>query len=350
MTFTTPDLLDLNVPVRHDRFVYELWDASHQRIGELDVSIDQAPSVSVNTQSTAMRSMSGLTLIGSDLSYIDPLRDRVAPFMVLQNGERFPLGVYMFGQQNIAAYSWGAISTPEMIDESFLIDQPLDTTASLPVGGSCVDFIISLLGPLQLPAIMIEASDRAAASPLVYRPGSSRLAAVTAAGNLLGCFNPFFDNAGRFRFKLPPAVDATPNHQYPWGSRVIDGTTKLSSAAYKLPNRFVVASDNTDEPLIGIYDLPASAPHSREATGRTIVTTRTMQGLATKDAADEAAYLDALTYNTPYDSIEFDSTIDPRHGVFDTLAVNGESYLETAWSITCKSGGTMRHQGSRLWR
>lgn len=350
MTFTTPALLDLEVPVRSDAFDFRVYDAQHNDIGTVEVSETAQPTISVNTQNTAVRSCSGLTIVAADLSELDPLRQRIAPFLVLQNGERFPLGVLMFGQDNRAPFSWGVKATPELSDESFLVDQPLDATMSLPQGGSVVDMVTVLLGPVGLPAVVIEAGDQAASSSLVWRVGTSRMSALQACAGLLGCFNPFFDNAGAFRFKLPPAPGSSTDHQYPWGSRVIDDTTVTASTAYKIPNRFVVIGDNADTPIVGVYDLPDSAPHSAAHNGgRIVTTTRNMQGLTDQSAANAAAYLDALTYNTPYETIDFAATADPRHDVYDSMTVRGVDYLETGWSLDCANGGEHHHTGARLW-
>ena len=363
---TSDDILDLNgINVRADRFVFDLLDQFHTRIGTLDVGESTAPTITVNTTRSATRALTNMLLYLSDLDDIDPIRDRVAPALILQNGDRWPLGVYMFGQDNESPFSWGdtihkqprksigrsRAKTPELVDETFLVDQPLDYTASANVGDSIIGLINQLLAPVVLPTVVIEAVDQAATSPLAYRVGTGRYAALAALAGLLGCYPPFFDNAGNFIFKQAPApTDLSVDHTYSAGGRILDGTTTISSTAYRAPNRYQVIGDDPAAPVVGIYDLPASAPHSQAQTGRIVTTSRNMQGLASVDIANVAAYVDALTDHNTYGTVAFSSTADPRHDTYDRVDVLGVRYLETGWTLECRSGGAMTHQGTQLWQ
>jgi hypothetical protein len=348
----TDEILDLGVSVRADRFEFDLLNLQHEKVGTLDVSQTSAPTVTVDTTRQATRALTSLTLLrAADLAEIDPIRHRVQPSIVLQNGERFSLGIYMFGQQNTTPYSWGNTLTPELVDETFLLDRALETTATLPTGGSLIGLIADLLAPIYLPSgTIIEASDQASTSPLMYRVGSGRYSALAATAALLGCYPPFFDNQGVLRFKAAPApADLSVDHTYALGSRIIDGTLTTSSTAYRAPNRYMVIGDDPTSPVRGIYDLPPAAPHSAAQTGYIVITQRNMQGLADQTVADLAAYVDALTDRTTYQTITFSSTADPRHDTYNTMSVLGIRYLETGWSLQCTPGGVMTHQGTVLW-
>lgn len=348
---STDDILNLVIPNRSDRFEFDLLDQTHTKIGTVTVDQTAAPTVTVNTTQNATRALTSLAISGTDLSQIDPIRNRIQPWMILQNGDRFPLGIYMFGQDNDTQHSWGTTKTPELVDETFRVDRALDSTATLPTGGSIISLINTLLAPIGLVQIVIEAADQACSSPLLYRVGSGRYAALAALASLLGCYPPFFDNAGAFRFKVAPSpTDTTINDTYALGGRIIADTIVTSSTAYRAPNRYQVIGDNVDTPVVGIYDLPASAPHSAAQTGEIVTTTRNMQGLSDQNIANVAAYVDALTDRTTYRTIAFSSTADPRHDTYDLMNVLGDRYLETGWSLQCSNGGVMTHQGNILWQ
>jgi hypothetical protein len=360
---TTADLLDLRVPVRADRFVFELLDAAHNLIGQLDVGEDQPPVISVDTSRAAVRSVSNFEVYDSDLVQIDTVHERVRPVMILQNGDRFPLGICMFGQDNRDPIGVGTALggqaapqsrhrlTPELFDETFIVDRQLDTTYSAATGDSIVGLIRQLLAPIPLAgSVVIEAADQPARSPLVYRVGTGRVAALTALAGLLGCYPPFFDNAGDYRFKVAPTPGAADvDLIYELNGRIISGSVLTSSTVYRAPNRYIVIGDDPTVPTVGVYDLPPGAPHSAAALGYVTTTSRNMQGLANQAIADQAAYVDALTDRTPYGSVVFDGTADPRHDTYNLLQVLGVRYLETAWRLACVSGGVMSHSATTLW-
>lgn len=346
------DILDFTIPVRADRFEFDLLDATHNKIGTLDVEEGSNPSVAVNTAQNATRALTNLAVSGADLSQIDVLRDRVQPVMILQNGNRYELGVLMFGQDNNTEHSWGATKTPELVDETFVVDRALDATATASTGDSIIGLISALLAPISLPGgIIIEAADQAASSPLLYRVGTGRYTALTALASLLGCYPPHFDNHGALRFKPAPApTSANVDHVYDLGGRIHADTIVTSSTAYRAPNRYQVIGDNPTTPVVGTYDLPPSAPHSAaQRDGLIVTTSRNMQGLADQTIADLAAYVDALTDRTPYATVAFTSTADPRHDTYDTISILGVRYLETGWTLQCTPGGPMTHTGTALW-
>lgn len=347
---TTDDILDGLLPVRADSFEFELIDVAGIHLGYLDVGSDVAATMRFDTARTSFRTLSGVEVFRADLSQIDVEHERLKVTMILQNGARFPLGILMFGQDNRAPASWGTKFTPELFDEVFLIDQDLDTTVSAPIGASVYDLIIVLLAPFKYE-ILVDLPDVNVAAPLVFQVGSSRYAALKAAAGLLGCFAPYFDNEHRFRFKSARlSGDTTVDHTYRSGLRIIEEQMQLQNSSYKAPNRYIVANGDPVNPVVGIYDLPPSAPHSAfSRDGRIVTTSRTAQGLLTTEAARQAAYVDAITDRTSYGRITFAATADPRHDGFDTMDIIGTRYLETAWTLELVSGGLHTHEGTQLW-
>lgn len=350
----TADILGLTgVGVRADGFVYELLDTQHNFIGRLKVSETSAPTVENNTTRSVFRTCTGLTVLdgnqGDDGSYvrlanIDPLRSRLRVSMVLQNGEAFPLGVFMFGQDTRKPFSWGTEWTPELFDETFVVDDPLDKTYGLAPGDSILTLVNTLVLQCNLPSVDFSAvTDAHAASAVTYAAGSSRNQALIALLGLLGAFPPYFSNDGTYTAKQAPSSDQGPAFVFASNTTVLDGTTTSTSQLYRAPNRYQVIGSDPSGAWIGTYDLPASAANSFANTGNVVTSSTTMQGVPSVAVANLAAYINALTDRNNYISAACSTTADPRHDTFDIVSLFGVVLLETAWTIQCSSGGPMVH-------
>lgn len=355
MTFVTTELLDLTgTAVRADSFAFELLDSSHNFIGNLKVSETSAPTVENNTTRSVFRTCQGLTVLDGDvgddgmyvrLAEIVPRRSRVRVLMILQNGERFPLGIFMFGADNRKPFSWGTQWTPELFDETFIVDDPLDLTYSLAPGDSILTLVNLLVAQCNLAAVDLSGVvDGRASSAVSYQAGSSRNQALIALFAMLGYYPPFFDNAGTYTAKAAPSSGTGPDHVYGAGGRVIDGSVTTTDSSYRAPNRYQVIGSAPSGSFVGTYDLPNSAANSYANTGDRVVSSVTMQGVPSTDVANLAAYIQALTDRNNYVQASFASTADPRHDTFDLVSLYGQQLQETSWSIVCTSGGLMQHQ------
>jgi hypothetical protein len=337
---------------RADDFSFELLGPGRASLGFLNVVADtQTPSVQLDTTRTSFRLMNGVEVVATDLSQIDLFNDRVRPWMTLQNGSRYPLGVFMFGEQVENPYSWGTVWTPSLFDETFIVDQAMSRPVSLPIDSSVLKLYQQLTDELNLPDVSYSVEDVQATSPVTWKVGESRYVILKALATLLGCFPPHFTNAGTFMLRTFPAVgDTSVDHVYDVGTRILDGTSQIVSDAYLAPNQWIVIGDSTTTPIIGIYNLPDSAPAS--AANRGFVVTAppiSLPGLKYAPWADVIARNAALTDTTAYGKGKFEGTADPRHEVFDTISLFGLRYLETGWQLQCTSGGTHQHSMQRIY-
>lgn len=343
---TSAELLDLSgIGVRDDTFSYELLDGSRNVIGTLDVDSATSVVVRMDTSRSVFRTCTGVSIPQATRQAVDIFRDRLRVSVVLQNGDRWPLGVFMFGDDTHAPRSWGDLWTPTLFDETFIVDQGLPYTVSRPPGASMLGLLHELIDPLHLPDVNIDSvPDTTNADVVIYQAGSSRNKAAVAVAGLLGCFPPFFDNAGTYTLKTPAPVGANPDHVYDLGGHVVEGTPKTTSSIYRAPNQWIVTSGNPSGSLVGIYNLPDSAPNSFANTGRTVQAQPvTMQGLSTQQLVDIAAYITALRDRNVYTQAQFASTLDPRHDTFDLVSLYGQSYQETAWEATLAPGANHTH-------
>lgn len=341
---------------RSDAFLYRILNTDRSPLAEaVDVVASPAPTVGLDTsRATGMRTMSGVTILSPPTDLIVP-RARIQPLLALQNGSLYSLGVLMFGQDTRNLYTGGNIWVPELFDENFLLDQSLPATASRPAGSSVLEFFDALagavLGPLGVP-VSYTVADVACATPLAYKVGTSRNAALRALAALLGALPPFFDNNGVYTLKGPPNPTDAPDHIYTPGTRVFDGTVSTTDSSYKAPNRYiVVGGDVSGVAIRGVFDIPDSAPHSYAQTGRRVTAPpHTVSGVTDNDLATQIAYVDAITDRTTYTTASFAAAADPRHDAFDSVSLYGDLYLETAWSISCESGGPHSHSLTRVWQ
>lgn len=343
------------VPVRYDRFTFTLLDKNGRDAGAIPLAEDAAPTLQIDVDRTTVRSVSGLTIYRTTLMAIDVETERLAIGMTLQNGEAIPLGVYMFGEDHQGLASYGSAETPDVFDETFLLDQPLDVTVAAPVGASVYDLIAVLLEPFPEfntadGTLIVEPPDVAVASPQTFLVGSSRYAALKICADLLGAFPPTWDNRHRLLFKSSgTSGDTHVDFTYDAGSIILDESPKFSSSTYKVPNRFIVVGSDPGTPVVGVYDLPDSAPHSFAQRGRRVSTSRTVQGITSQEAAEQTAYLDALQDPTPYGHIALSTTANPFHDVYNVMQVLGVRYLERSWRLQLVNGGEHEHEGVTLW-
>lgn len=350
ITRTAPDtdaILNLKVGVRADRFEFDLLDRAHNKIGELDVTENSAPHVVWDGTRAIQRTCTGLTVPGKTFPDVDVRRDRVRPVLVLENQAKFNLGVFAIGEDNRDTTVWGGIWMPNLFDENQVLNQPLSATASVAPGGSLLGLYLALVEEVGLPVVDISGvADAPAASAVVAgQVGTSRLKALGELASVLGCYPPFFNNDGAHRLKPSPPAGSPAELTYASGGRVIANTLRFTSSDYLAPNRYQVVSSAPSGSVTGIYDLPATSPHSYAVTGDRVVQSRDTSGIPTTDLANLAAYIDALTDRTSYRKVAWSSTVDPRHDGYQIVSVYGEVFAEQTWDIQCTNGGVMAHTG-----
>lgn len=350
MTFTTDQILDLDPAaggLRRESFVFDLLDQDHTVLERLDVAETANPRVRLDTARTIMRTCTSVEI--NNLPAINVFRNRVQPSMVLSNGDVLPLGVFMFGNDDRTQHSWGERATPELFDETFLVNQTLDRNRGRLPGASVLDLLVRLLQEVGISNLQIDVEDQMVSQAILYQVGSSRMQAVRQLTLLLGAFPPFITNAGICRIKPLPDPTAPPDFVYESGGRIIADTPGTSNSIYQATNEYVATGDSPTGPLVGRYELPAVAPNSYAQTGRRIVMQKSFQGLANQVAANMAAYQMALTDRRSFFKASFSAAADPRHDVFDIVELYGDRYVEIGWDLECVAGGQHAHSLTRFW-
>jgi hypothetical protein len=340
------DTLDLTAPVgqRSATFRFDLVEAtSGQNLGQLHPLQDTTPTLSHDTSRTIKRTLDNLTLGQADAAQVDPIAHRIQPSMVLGDGRTYPLGRYMFGDYTTYRFTAGTLASAALIDEMFIIDQPLTTAFDAGLLARSVDEVIKrLLLPVDV-TLDIEPSPFTAAHS-AWPAGTSRAKVLQDLATQGGYLSPWFGHDGHLHVirSFEPA-DRVANLDLDIGGRVLRGSVSEVNDLLSAPNRFIVVGNTgtTDTAVVGTYDVPNSAPHSITNRGFVIADVHELQITVLTQAAAAAAAIGRA--NTVFERTELSTVPDPRHNSYDVIGWLDQRWLELSWSMELREGGTMRH-------
>lgn len=312
--------------------------------GDIHPLREDVPSLSHDTTRTIKRTLT-MSLGVTDSALINPVRDRVRVYMVL-GGVEYPLGRYMFSDSTVAQWTSGELASCSLMDEMFIVDQPMENAFSVITGYVDVNSTMArLMQPLPQITYDFEQASQSAAGG--WAAGTSRAKVLSELCTQGGFFAPWFDNDGTLRaIQAFDPADKLPTIDLDEGNRVIRGTVANSNDLLDAPNRFVVISNGAtgiqaQAPTYGIYDVPNSAPHSILNRGFVIPDVRDLQ-TATGSSATVAAKAIGIA-STVFERVNLDTPPDPRHDSYDVIRWQGELWLELSWSMSLIEGGTMSH-------
>nr|WP_205807715.1 hypothetical protein [Micromonospora sp. HNM0581] len=308
---------------------------------------DSVPSLIHDVTGIIVRRVESLTLGVADARRLRPLTDRVAISMVV-GGRAYPLGRYMVGDATQLQTSTGSTAPLVLFDEMFVVDQELET--GFEGAGQRVDqAVLRLLAGLPIGEVRVDWTELTSVSS--WSPGNTRGMALRDLSRQGGFFLPWFNHAGRLRLmrafepaSQPPTIDLDASR------RVIRASVARGSELLTAPNRFVVVSNDPGAdvaPVVGVYDVPASAPHSIAQRG--FVLPKVVEAQLPSQAAVTAYARTLGIQQTVYESVELSTPADPRHDGYDVVRWDGSLWLETGWSMPLMPGGAMRHTLRRAY-
>lgn len=348
---TDEQVLDVIGSQRAESYRFDLLDQNLNDVGEIDVSLDETVSIDNDSDRAIKRQMQGVKLSASDTTEVNPLVHRLSVKMVLPSGERYPLGVFMFSSNDKRRRSWGREPTPQFTDLGRILDQPTPTTFSAAPGAKVTDLLEQWLADLPVRYVIAENDAKVSATTAQGWPaGTSRLDPLNGVSALAGFSSAWFDAEGLLHFEPPPGLD-DPTHVYELGptSRVIEDSIVESDSWLDAPNRYIVVdSSNTTEPVVGVFDVPDSAPNSAAKIGYVNAVRIDAQGAGT---AEQAVKVAKARYRQArqYEWITFGTPADPRHETFDVVQLDGLRYRESGWKMTLKPGAPMEHECRRTY-
>jgi len=347
--FPHDPILDLNpwTGQRQATFRFDRINAvSGEHLGKLHPL--RGASLSHDTTRTIKRQLS-MSLGVVDTALINPISDRVEVSMVFPGDISYPLGRYMFVNDPRRQTTAGALSVPALMDEMFLVDQPVIRG----IDGVSVNIsrvIQNVLAGLPITFIL-------AASPYVsaeaWTIGTRRgqvLESLAVSGDY---FSPWFGNDGLMHFirTFNPA-DQVPDFSFDDldHNKVMRDNILVTNDLLSAPNRFIVISNAATDPdavVVGTADISPAAPHSIANRGFVVADVRNLQ--LSNQAQATAVARGLAARHTVFEQAFLTTTPDPRHDSYNTIRWRGQMWLELAWELELIAGGNMTHSLRRAY-
>lgn len=335
-------LLDLDgISQRSETIRFDILDNFNTPTGRtLDVSREDVPSVTVDTDRSIKRTLDGVTLLPS--AVVDIFSERVRPVWVV-DGEEYPLGVFLFAEDSDSIHTYGTLSECDLVDQALILDQDLSET----VNYDQENITAALQEQANLAGIVstnIENTSADVAQPTAWAAGrDTRLKVMEDLCELAGFLPPYFDNDGTLVCRSTPDF-STPDFTYGLDTVVIADSIYASSDLLRAPNRYlVIDTGSPDQEIAGIFDVPISLPFSIANRGFVVQKTIDMQGLESNAAAERAAQSAYLKDANTFGWLAFATTPKPDHDIFNTIAFDGDVYREQGWSLPLSAGSEMQH-------
>jgi len=351
---TTAELLDLTAGIgqRSSTIRWDVLDLALTKVGEVTPLIGNA-SVEQNTNRRINRTLQGVTLAPTDQASLDPFGNRLRPVWVLENGAEFNLGVFILGSMDRARHEWGLEADVPAVDQTLILDQPLEQTVAYAAGTPIRDAIIDQFTIAGVPSFDVDVTITSQlANPISWPAGNTfRLDVVNDLAALGSAFSAYFDNDGVGRVsRIPDLASALPSLIYDSGGRILAGSMVESDDLLDAPNRYIVVdSGNPDQPISGFYDVPPEAPHSAANRGFVVATVISEQGLASEAEAVERARVAYEQHSSTFQWVQFSSPPDPRHDTHDAVMYLGTVYREQGWRLRLTEGSEMVHDLRRIY-
>ena len=348
--WTGTQLLDLPAAIgqRAESVRFDLLAADGSNLGTLtNVETEHPPTITWDGTSSTQRTMNGLVIGPGDASSVDPIRHRIRPSWVLDTGDTYPLGIFMFSASSRQVDSWGADLSGSLYDQSVILNQGRESSLSIGDGAQIRPVIQQIIDEVGLTAYAsIDPTLATVSTAIVYASGVTRGKILNDLCVAAGFFPWYFDNTGLLRLRAVPnpisaaAPDLTFNADS--ASRIIGGSVSTSTDLLTAPNRYIVRGASTSaQEIVGYYDIPSTAPHSKENIGYVRSVTINNQAVTDGNAAVVAAQAAYATDFSTYDRAAFQTAPDPRADSYQVAAFLGANYIVQSWALPLTPGGPM---------
>lgn len=305
-------------------------------------------SLTHDTTRTIKRQLN-LSLGVVDTATINVLTDRILPFMVFPDGTEYPLGKYMFtdASRQVSSsgipspHTAGGLANVTLNDEMFLVDQQIEKGFNA-VGTTVSAAILSILAELNIVPLMEASPFISADSWSIGTNRGSILEALSVTGDY---FSPWFGNDYRLHFiRTFDPSHVLPDLDFDSHNRVLRDAILETDDLLTAPNRFIVVSNAADDPateVVGVADVPVTAPHSISNRGFVLPSVQTLQ---LSDGIQAQAVAKGLAQRfTVFERVGLTTPPDPRHDSYNIIRWQGENWLELAWSMPLTEGAAMSH-------
>lgn len=373
--------------LRGSTFRFDVVDVITEfTVGEIHPIRDTTPTLAHDTSRGVKRTLT-LTLNAADTATFDEITHRINVAMITGDGREFPLGRYMSVSKSLIPTTAGDLSTVALTDEMFIIAQK--TSESFSAAVLPKSFTLDGVGRTNVYDLINDFLDRYTLfNPQAYVGGltssftvgntrdtmprierdieftnyvssgswQTGTEGVTVLGDLAltgDYFTPWMGNDANFHMiRAFNPEDAVPRFDFDRQFNVIRDSITRTNDLLNAPNRIIVVSneamgDNRTTPVVGRFDIPASAPHSIARRGFVIPDIIDTQVTSTSQANAMARNI-GLNQRV-VERVSLATPPDPRHDSYDVIRWAGELWLETAWSMPLVEGGQMTHTMQRIY-
>lgn len=350
---TGDELLDLSqIGQRSSVIRFDVVDRYLSTIGTIQPDTNSEVTITLNINRTVKRDMSGMILNANVQADVDPFSDRIRPVWILENGDEYNLGVFLFASMDRVRHEWGLDAEVSAVDQTIILDQPIEKTVALAPGAALKPAIEQQFIQAGITSYSIDSSISGSVyTSIAWPAGTSRLQVINDMAAMSGAYSAFFDNDGVGRVIVIPDLATTEaEHVYSSGGRILADSMVETDDLLEAPNRYlVIDSSNPDRTIVGLYDVPDSASHSYANRGFRLTKVIEEQGLESTAAANKRAQAAYSQEHGTFQWVQFSSPPDPRHDTFDIVEYLGEKYREIGWSLPLAEGSEMTHDLRRVW-
>jgi hypothetical protein len=302
-----------------------------------------AGSISFDSGRDIPKSISGIVVPPDQWAVVDVRLDQIRLWLDI-DGVANPMGYYVFSELTRQKYavkdSTGTAAdliTTGLSDRCMLLNRNTGAAETIVAGFDPSQEMIRILSDSGVP-YSIAAAANLSGSSISWDGTTYDLAKVRQLGTLAGHRPLWMDNNGVIRSVASQVIDTEiiPLASLQPTDRSVSVTEKFLTA----PNR-VIVSDNSSAltAIMGVWNAPASAPHSASNRGYVQTDVQELQGLGSADHAGNVA----ATIGEQYTARSLSAKIVPTP-LLDGPAVisyDGANWLVTGWSVDLTPGATM---------
>ncbi len=351
------DLLHSKNGLREIKFQYDLLDMDDN----YKKTLKNVISCSIDYKSLAEIKRTATIQLQED-SDIDYLNDKIQPFMMIKNGEKWlkwSLGIFMLNSPTRNDSKGVVIRDIKAYDMSqILVQDKVTNRYPIKKNTNYITAISDVLLSAGVTKVKLTNTSKTLQTDREFPIGTTKLSIINSLLEEINYTSVTVDEVGYFVSNpyISPS-DRLVDYEYKTDatSIIFNGLTETLDL-FNVPNQFVAVLSNPEQEVlksIYINDNPKSVTSiaSRE---RVITDYRKVNNIADQQELDTYIKMIAENASNVYGYAEFETAIMPHHGCLNCIQLDYTSmdikdkYIETNWSMQLKEGARMKHKVRRV--
>lgn len=297
-----------------------------------------------DTNREVCKAFSGFLLIPSEKAKVDFSTDAIVAYLEIDD-VRYPMGIYYFTevpeQKDVVIDEDGTTTdlyNISMSDRTVRLIRNTGDAYSLHAGFDAAQEMTRIMDQANIPNAM-PGGNANAANPVSWDGSTTDLQKVRGLSTLAGFRFPWMNNAGvvvAISAGEPNDLDVINVEElFP-----VEGSITITPKYLGAPNRVIVSDNGSpSQPIIGIWEAPASAPHSYSNIGYWRTEVVEEQGLGSGENAKAVAQRIGESFTAR--TLDFDCM--PTYLLDGPIMVRyKEAYwIVENWSLSTGPGATM---------